>query len=260
MADREDLLHLADMFSHEFKTPIAIIMNNAQNMERRHLEGNMDDMDIQQTLESIRRCCNSLSRLGNNMVLAITDRQGVRPDRFAYDVAKQFNEICFMAQEYFLDKGITIRLDAKTNPAVFGADPDMIFRVMMNLISNAIKYNTSDEKIVDITLEIKDGHLLITVSDNGIGISKDTAEKMFDMYYRSDNNINTLSTGLGLGLYIANQDIKAHGGTIKAIPQKEGTMFKIDIPGSEDLSFGSPREVSVSARMLEIGLADLLVK
>ena len=247
MFDSDDLLALGDLFSHEFKTPIAVIRNHITNIERRFEEGTIDSMDIRRTTGAMRHCCDSLSRLSGNIAL-VSGKDKFQANRFYYDVAEQISTICFMTNELFAENGVNVTFTAKTEQLIFNADPDFIMSIVLNLISNGIKYNSSDLKQIDIVAEIKNKALHISVKDNGIGFPKEEAERVFERYYRSDNSMNMLAMGLGLGLFIVKEMVKAHNGTIVAKPTKKGTTFKIEIPPLDELVFRSPRTVFVSVK------------
>ncbi|HEY9047411.1 MAG TPA: HAMP domain-containing sensor histidine kinase, partial [Ohtaekwangia sp.] len=102
--------------------------------------------------------------------------------------------------------------------------------ILNNLISNAIKFywTGSDRKpFVRISLEITDAHYIITVEDNGIGIGEEHLARIFDMFYRANED----AQGSGLGLYILKESVAKLGGTVKATSViGEGTVFTISLP------------------------------
>jgi PAS domain S-box-containing protein len=91
------------------------------------------------------------------------------------------------------------------------ADSTQLWRVFSNLIVNAIKHNPPG-LLLNIDARLDGEMIYCSVSDNGIGISPEQRERLFDLYFRSNNNRNSVS--LGLGLYLCKQIIKAHGGEI----------------------------------------------
>ncbi|BAY23111.1 multi-sensor signal transduction histidine kinase [Calothrix sp. NIES-2100] len=91
------------------------------------------------------------------------------------------------------------------------ADPTQLWRVFSNLIANAIKHNPPG-LLLTINATAKEDKIYCTVSDNGVGISQQQSERLFDLYYRGTNTRNSVS--LGLGLYLCKQIIQAHGGEI----------------------------------------------
>lgn len=259
MAGKYKGLNLEDIFSHEFKTPIAIIMNNINNIERSYSEGRLDEDELRQTSSSIRRCCNLLSMLSQNMALTVSSGKKNKAKPVFYDVAKQIREICFMSKEMFRDNNIKINFISKRQSINFFADPDMMLLIITNLISNAVKYNVSEEKVIDVKLDIIKKDLIIRVCDNGIGIPKEDINKIFEKYYRSDNRSDMPASGLGLGLYIVSQAVKAHGGTLTATSSKKGSAFKILIPHSEKVLMSAPAQVSLLPQVFELCYADILM-
>jgi PAS domain S-box-containing protein len=94
---------------------------------------------------------------------------------------------------------------------VINADPTQLWRVFSNIIANAIKHNPPG-LLLTINATIAGDEIYCTVSDNGVGISQEQSERLFDLYYRATNTRNSVS--LGLGLYLCKQIINAHGGEI----------------------------------------------
>ncbi|MDD4689943.1 MAG: HAMP domain-containing sensor histidine kinase [Eubacteriales bacterium] len=248
-----------DVFAHEFKTPIAIIMNNANNIERRYYEGNIDDIDVHKTVEAIRRCCSSLSRLSSNVNLALSGMTNILTNRSRYDVAEHLKQICFMSNELFKKNGVEITYKAKKEPAYFSLDPDLIFHVITNLISNSVKYNRSVKKLINVELDVIGPELVINVKDNGIGIPPEISNRIFERYYRGDTSSTPLASGLGVGLFIVSKIIEAHKGEIVVVPRKKGACFKITIPDCETLEVCSVNEVYVTPEKLMNSYSDLLM-
>jgi signal transduction histidine kinase len=116
------------------------------------------------------------------------------------------------------------------NPLTVNADRYRVYQVLNNLITNAAKYSPEGS---DITVRLKkiDGKAVVSVSDSGIGISKDQQKKIFDRLYQVvDAEINTFP-GLGMGLYISKEIIKRHKGTIWVESEKgKGSTFFFSLP------------------------------
>ncbi len=263
MLDSDEMLALSDILGHEFRTPIMVIRSNASNIQSRYEEGTLDTMDVGQSTTAIRYCCNTLMRLSNNLSIA-SKKQALKAERFYYDVAAQISAICFMTKELFGQGNVNIEFVSKTPQLIASVDANYIMSILLNLISNGIKYNQSDLKHIQIVGEIKNETLFLSVKDNGMGFDKEDAEKIFERYYRSGNTNHILASGLGLGLFIVKRMVEAHDGTIVAKPTKSGTTFKIEIPPQKisagKLEFHSPRHVHVSLSQIELELAAELEK
>jgi len=125
---------------------------------------------------------------------------------------------------------ITIKIDGES--MVYGNYKELMMLVK-NLVSNAIKYNKPDGEVL-VTIEDKEDSVVLQVKDNGIGVSKENQEKIFERFYRVDESRGTLSAGessTGLGLAIVKQVVEDHKGTIKVESELgKGTTFIITLP------------------------------
>ena len=110
------------------------------------------------------------------------------------------------------------------------ANKDMLWQGIYNIVDNAIKY-TNEFGVVDVTLAETKESAVITVKDNGVGISNEDQEKIFERFYRVDKARSRETGGTGLGLSIALGAIKFHGGTIKVNSEPNiGSEFIITLP------------------------------
>ena len=109
-------------------------------------------------------------------------------------------------------------------------DRERIQQVLTNLISNAIKYSPKGGDII-VSSASKNSSLIVAVEDKGIGISEESQKMLFQRFYRSSNPMINTFPGLGLGLYIASEIVKRHGGTI-SVESKEnkGAKFVVNLP------------------------------
>ena len=114
-------------------------------------------------------------------------------------------------------------------PEVF-VDPDKMRQVIMNLVSNAIKYTEGHGKI-ELFYEQHPNELVFNIKDNGIGIPKDQQHKVFNKFFRADNVMKVQTEGSGLGLYIAKVMIESSGGRMWFFSQEnKGTTFSFSLP------------------------------
>ena len=113
---------------------------------------------------------------------------------------------------------------------MFNGDKDKIEQVILNILSNAIKY-TPDNGHIEIVTGYSGGKISIVVSDNGIGIPEADMPRIFERFYRVDKSRARELGGTGLGLSIAKQIIEAHGGTIGINSEHgKGTTVAITLP------------------------------
>lgn len=127
------------------------------------------------------------------------------------------------------EKNIQINTYFSNLPPIEG-DGERLSQVFHNLIENAIKF-TSKKGRIDISAEKKGYSFIISVKDNGIGISPSKLKKIFDKFYQVDNSLTRKYRGSGLGLTICQGIVKAHGGEIKVKSKpKKGTSFQVVLP------------------------------
>jgi two-component system phosphate regulon sensor histidine kinase PhoR len=123
--------------------------------------------------------------------------------------------------EFVIEDGIEI--------AVKG-NAERLEQVIMNLVSNAVKYS-KDEKRVVIKMTVHENWVRVSVTDFGIGLRKEQQKRIFDRFYRVEEDKKYLISGLGMGLYISAQIINTHGGTIGVESELEkGSTFYFELP------------------------------
>ena len=130
------------------------------------------------------------------------------------------------------EKGISLSNEVKKDTAF--ADPDMTQTVIRNLISNSLKFTPSGGKI-EISSDTKDGIVEVTVSDTGVGISMEQADKIFALDQKTSTTGTAGETGTGLGLPLCKEMIEKNGGNIwvESVPA-EGSQFHFTLPAEPD--------------------------
>ncbi|MBI5079083.1 ATP-binding protein, partial [Candidatus Wolfebacteria bacterium] len=111
-------------------------------------------------------------------------------------------------------------------------DPQKLGMVLWNLLDNAIRYNVKNGEVIVGVERLKDKpYLQIRVKDTGVGIPPDQINRLFVKFFRSENVVKFVPDGSGLGLYIAKNIIRRHGGEIWAESQiNRGTTFNFTVP------------------------------
>jgi signal transduction histidine kinase len=123
-----------------------------------------------------------------------------------------------------------IQLETELSQAYVKADPESLTIILMNLMDNAIKYNRVNGRII-VKNSIQNNHVLIEITDTGIGIPKESASKIFDPFYMVDKNRSRQNGGSGLGLSIAKKYAEVQGGSVSLInTDGSGTTFRITFP------------------------------
>lgn len=225
--------------SHELRTPLHGIMNIAETVmakERGRLsEGALKDMDL---LVGVSR---RMSHLLNDLLDVARLQDGgvklrIAPMRIQSIVPGVLDMLSFLAES----KTVRLRSDVPdTLPAVL-ADEQRIVQVLYNLLHNAVKF--TDEGVVSVTAELRDGRVFVSVSDTGSGMDQETQDRVFRRY---EQGAGDHGDGIGLGLSISRQLAELHGGTlsVRSAPGS-GSVFTFDLP------LGSAASLSQAAAAL----------
>ncbi|WP_284523302.1 sensor histidine kinase [Corynebacterium aquatimens] len=163
-------------------------------------------------------------------LLALTRAEGTRLEKKQLDMLQLTADVASSARAAFPGRVIHINHDC-TRPPVVEGDPDRLHQVLLNLISNAFKHAGEDAEVT-ITLRDNLDRLFIGVADNGVGMSPEDAEHIFERFYRADTSRHRAAGGgSGLGLAITKSLVEQHDGTISVVSAPgEGSTFTISLP------------------------------
>lgn len=133
-------------------------------------------------------------------------------------------------QQQALDKNVRLNIDLPPKLPVIQGDRDKLAISLHNLLGNAIKYSMAGGEVV-VSVSTDNGRLGVAFKDKGIGIDKDELEKVFDRFYRAKDSRVAQITGTGLGLPIAREIVRRHGGDIEATSAlNQGSTFTVSLP------------------------------
>ena len=134
------------------------------------------------------------------------------------------------AQVLAVRKGVRLRLENDSASIALNADEELVKRMILNLLDNAVKY-TPEGGEISLALEKQNGNAEIVVRDNGIGISEQDQQRVFDRFYRVDKARSRALGGAGLGLAIVRSIVEAHGGQIRIeSTPRHGSTFTVSLP------------------------------
>lgn len=214
------------MASHELKTPITSMKVFTQALQR-VFEKDHNTEPIYY-LGKIEGQLNKLTLLVKELLDVSrlqTGRLELHKEHFVMDDVVA--DICQQMQ-YTTDKH-TITFRKHCGKTIY-ADRERFSQVLVNLISNAIKYSPEKTAIV-IQSHTTNSHAIISIKDEGIGISKEYQKHIFDRFSKSDGDEESTFPGMGVGLYIVSQIIKRHNGTIEVKSKKKrGSTFTVTLP------------------------------
>jgi len=220
---KDDFVSIA---SHELKTPVTSIKLFVELLQKK-LNANKQSEYIK-IVDNVDGQLNKLTELVNDLL----DLSRIQSGKLSYrkqltDIDKLLKETINELQQVYTNNPII--LTGKIRDKVF-LDRERIKQVLVNLISNAVKYSNEKDKIL-LNAERYYGQAMVKVSDFGLGIPKDQQSKVFERFHQVDNKRSKTYPGLGLGLYISSQIIKGHHGKIwvESEPGK-GSTFQFSIP------------------------------
>ncbi|MEF2247379.1 sensor histidine kinase [Paenibacillus sp. IITD108] len=211
--------------SHELRTPLTTVLSELEAM----IDGiyPLTEAHIQRIYSQIDRLARLVADVGK-----LSEAEGAR---FKLNIERiDLEQVAKSAYEGFLffanEKGITLKFNSPFVPCYADVDQDRITQVLLNIISNAIKY-TAAGGMIEIGMSSNAKEALIYCSDNGIGISEQDIPLIFNRFYRTDKSRSRDSGGLGVGLSIAKALVEAHGGTISVESELgKGSTFNIRLP------------------------------
>ena len=207
-------------YSHEFKTPIASINGFASLL----LEKDLSEEQRQEYLKIIVDESARLSNLANNTILlSKLSSQQIVTDTQRYDISEQIRQCAIILSKSWLNK--KIEFSGEFPPAMFVGNKELMQHLWLNLLGNAIKFTPTGGEITAEVL-LRDGSILVQISDTGEGMSKETLSHLFDPYYQGDASHS--GQGLGLGLSIAKRIVELCGGSI-AVQSEPGTGSKFTV-------------------------------
>jgi signal transduction histidine kinase len=211
---------LADI-SHELRTPLSVIQGRLEGL----LDGvyPRDDSQVAMVLEESR----VLARLIEDLrTLAVAEDAGLRLAKTATDLGDLAREVAASFRTQAEVAGVQVRVTAIPDLPTVQVDPERIRQVLNNLIANALRYTPTGGQ-VEVTCARQDAtRVVVTVRDNGAGISPEDLPRIFERFYKSAD-----SRGAGLGLAIAKRLVEAHGGEISAESAPgTGTSIRLHLP------------------------------
>lgn len=224
--------------THELRTPLTSM--------RLHLEQLVDEGEKDPLVKA--RCMNVLTGETRRLERIVGDMLSVaemdagtfslRPDDV--DASELFKELEQDYQATAADKEITLKFEAPPKWPSVRADRDKLGMAVHNLVGNALKYTPVGGRV---TVRASDNHggLMVEVTDNGIGIAPEEQELVFEKFYRSKDKRISSITGSGIGLSLAREVIRLHGGDITLESQlNKGSTFVLTLPASTAVA-GSSR-------------------
>lgn len=225
-----------DMFlaniSHELRTPLNILLGATQ-ITKYHLENDkvVDREKIETKLNTQIQNCYRLIRLVNNLIDMTKIDSSNFPLNFSNcNIVEVVETIVTSVVEYAALKNIKIIFDTDVEEVILACDLDAIERIVLNLISNAIKFTPRDGEIF-VNIRTIGNSVQIRVKDSGVGIPEEEKKMIFERFKQVDNLLTRSSEGSGIGLNLVKSLVEMHGGTVQVSSEyKKGSEFIVEMP------------------------------
>lgn len=213
--------------SHELKTPLNIIFSTAQLFSIN--TNNPEKLNMYTGI--IKQNCYRLIRLVNNLIdITKIDSGFMELHLKNQNIVEVVENIALSTAEYVQSKSRTIIFDTDIEEKIMAFDSEKMERIILNLISNAIKFTNTDDKI-EVSIYDRGDRILISVKDTGIGIPEDKQGKIFERFKQVDPLLSRRSEGSGIGLSIVKSLVQMHDGNIFIKSNLgEGSEFIIELP------------------------------
>jgi signal transduction histidine kinase len=212
--------------SHELRTPLTSITGYVELVRERA------DAESRGYLDVVERNAGRLLALVNDLLLVARIQSGQLDLDLGgtVEVGGLVAESVASAELYAASGNVTLRLNRGTGPVRVRGDRRRLAQVIDNLITNAIKFSPNGGA-VDLNLERRDGIVVVEIADQGIGVADDDRDRLFERFFRARSALDRQIPGTGLGLYISQAIVEAHGGRIEARSvEGEGSAFVIELP------------------------------
>jgi signal transduction histidine kinase len=219
--------------SHELKTPLNIIFSSTQLMSL-YCENdaiNFDNSKLTKHINTTKQNCYRLLRLVNNLIdITRIDSGYLKLNLQNGNIIEVIEDITLSTVEYVESKGRIIEFDTDVEEKYMAFDSEKMERIILNLISNAVKFTTQKDKI-EVKIYDKEESVLISVKDTGIGIPKEKQEIIFERFRQADSLYSRSHEGSGIGLALVKSLVEMHRGKISVISEiGEGAEFIIELP------------------------------
>lgn len=218
--------------THEFRTPLNVILASIQLCKFYFdKERTPNTNNLSKHLKTMKQNCYRLMRLVNNLIDTTKIDVGFLEKHASnHNIVKIVEDIVMSIQEFTENKGINLSFEKNIEAKVIACDVDKIERIMLNLISNSIKFTDQGGSIF-VKVQDKGDTILISVKDTGIGIPEDKQSVIFERFVQVEQTLTKNKDGSGIGLAMVKSFVEMHGGSIYAVSEfGKGSEFFVELP------------------------------
>ncbi len=246
--------------SHELKTPLNVIFSTVQLLDLHKKNVSKIEDKFEDYLTLIKQNCYRLMRLINNFLdITKIDSGFLKLNVVKCDIVKVVEDITLSVAPYLEGNNLNLIFDTNTEEKIMCFDPDKIERIMLNLLSNSVKYSKGSGEVF-VNLTDNDDSITISVKDTGLGIPKEKHRLIFEKLGQVDKTLKRISEGSGIGLTLVKSFVEMHNGSIiLKSEQGKGSEFEITIPTTlsaqnidEDIKIFTTNEEKISIEFSDI--------
>ena len=264
--DKKNLKHAVEIeslkseffanLSHEFKTPLNIILSTVQ-LVMNYIEVNNEYPDynmFNKCLSNIKQNSYRILKIANNLIdMSKIDGNFYSINMGNYNIVEVVENIVQSLAEYMKDNKRNIIFDTMEEEIITAFDPDQIERIILNLLSNAMKF-TSHGGNIYVDMEVNDGcnKVIIKISNDGEKINFEDRLRIFERFTQSESLLTRRAEGTGIGLTLVKSLVKLHNGEVYVNTEfEEGTQFCIELPIRKIKNFknNNVREKSIVSKV-----------
>lgn len=242
--------------SHEFKTPLNIILSTVQ-LVMNYIEINNEYPDynmFNKCLSNIKQNSYRLLKLANNLIdMSKIDGNFYSINMGNYNIVEVVENIVQSLAEYMKDNKRNIIFDTMEEEIITACDPDQIERIILNVLSNAMKFTSHGGNIyVDMEVNDRCNKVIIKISNDGEKINFEDRLRIFERFTQSESLLTRRAEGTGIGLTLVKSLVKLHNGEVYVNTEfEEGTQFCIELPIKKMKNFknNNVREKSIVSKV-----------
>lgn len=219
--------------SHELKTPLNVLLGAVQilSLPDNNKHNTLIQSSSNKYLKTMKQNCYRLVRLVNNLIdISKFDSGYFKLNLHNHNVVTVVEDITLSVADYAKNNGIDLIFDTDIEEKEMAIDLDKIERIILNLLSNSIKFTDKGGQI-SVSLIDKDNKIQISIKDSGVGIPKDKLNVIFERFGQVDKTLARNKEGSGIGLSLVKSIVDMHHGTIKVLSEfGNGSEFIIELP------------------------------
>jgi len=230
--------------THELRTPLTLILGPTEALLRHE---KTQDQGVHDQLILIQKNSDRLLRLINDLLdLSRMEEQCLQLRVERLDLRQFLRGLIDEVRHRAVSQGLKIKSEFPLEPVMMEADPDRLEKVVLNLLTNAIKFTPSGG-VITLRLESGDGCARFAVEDTGIGIGNEEIARIFERFYQVRGHAKLHTQGVGIGLALVKALVDLHQGKLEvsSVPQ-QGTTFTITLPLQQSEAQAVPQPVPTS--------------